>query len=304
MRALARFILSGPMQAVSVAVGFALLSFAFPFMIIFSGAALALITLQLGMSQSVRVLLISTVLISVSTYFLFGGISSGPFFAWSAAMIVAMMYRNTKSLSMALQLLTVLGLVAVVLIAVIFPDLQAHWQHFMQNAFKVFEKDPAFQGMWQSKSLSPERVEKFLPIIASVMTGMLISLFILTTSITVFLARQWQGFQENIRSFREEFIAINLSKVLAGLAIMFLMAALVLKHAILWQLALVCLSIFSIQGMAIVHAFFGQFANATFGLVMVYGLLFVAAPHMIMTLSTLGVVDSFFKFRKRFVKSS
>ena len=302
MRSLARFILSGPMQAVAVVFGFAVLSLPFPFLIIFSGAALALVTLQLGLFQSVKVMLISAVLITVSTYFLLKGLSIGPLYAWLSVIVVAAVYRSTQSISLCLQLLTVLGIFSVLLLAVIFPDMQTQWQNYMQSAFKVIEKDPTFQGMWQSDKLNPERLEKYLPFIASLMTGVLVSLFILATSITVFLGRQWQGFQENIRSFREEFVAIRLGKVLAGLAVAFLMAALMLKYAILWQLALVCLSIFSIQGMAIVHAFFGQFSNSIFGFMVVYGLLFIAAPQMILALSTLGVVDAFFDFRKRLLK--
>lgn len=303
MRALARYILSGPMQAVFVVFGFAVLSLAFPFMILFSGAALALVTMQLGLAQSVKVLLISAALIFLGSYFLQGSISIGPFYAWAAVIMVAMVYRNTKSLSLSIQLLTIIGLVAVSLVAVLFPDLQTHWHNFMQNAFKAFEKDAALQAMMQGDRLSPERLEKYIPIIASVMTGILVSLFVLSTSITVFLARQWYGFQENTRSFREEFVALSLGKVLAGLAIVLLVAALVFKYAILWQLALVCLSIFSLQGMAIVHAFLGQFSNASFGFILVYGLLFIAAPHMVLTLSTLGLVDSFFDFRKRILKT-
>ena len=225
MRSLARFILSGPMQAVAVVFGFAVLSLPFPFLIIFSGAALALVTLQLGLSQSVKVMLISAVLITVSTYFLLKGLSIGPLYAWLSVIVVAAVYRNTQSIGLSLQLLTVLGLFSVLLLAVIFPDMQTQWQNYMQSAFKVIEKDPAFQGIWQSDKLSPERLEKYLPFIASLMTGILVSLFILVTSITVFLGRQWQGFQENIRSFREEFVAIRLGKVLAGLAVAFLMAA-------------------------------------------------------------------------------
>jgi len=302
MRTLARFILSGPMQAVVVVFGFAVLSLPFPFLIIFSGAALGLVTLQLGLSQSVKVMLISTALIVASTYFLSGSISIGPFYAWLSVIVVAVLYRNTQSLSLSLQSLTVLGLCSVLLLAVIFPDLQSQWQSFMQSALKAVEEDPAFKGMWESAKLSPERLEKYLPVIASLMTGMLVSLLVLITAMTIFLARQWQGFQENIRSFREEFIAIRLGKVLAILTVIFLIAALMLKYAILWQLTLVSLSIFSIQGMAIVHAFFGQFANSIIGFVVVYGLLLIATPQMIVALSALGVIDTFFNFRKRFVK--
>jgi hypothetical protein len=217
--------------------------------------------------------------------------------------LIAVLYRNTQSLSLSLQSLTVLGLCSVLLLTVIFPDLQSKWQSFMQSALKTVEEDPAFKGMWESAKLSPERLEKYLPVIASVMTGMLVSLLALITAMTIFLARQWQGFQENIRSFREEFIAIRLGKVLAILTITFLIAALMLKYAILWQLTLVSLSIFSIQGMAIAHAFFGQFANSIIGFVAVYGLLLIATPQMIVALSALGVIDTFFNFRKRFVKA-
>ena len=302
MRALARFILSGPIQAVAVVSGFAVLSLPFPFLIIFSGAALVLVTLQLGLLQSVKVMLISTILISISAYLLIGNISIGPLYAWLSVVVVAAVYRNTQSLNLTLQLLTVFGLCSVLLIALAFPNIQNYWQNFLQNAFKVIEQDPTFEGMWQSAKLSPQHLEKYLPFIASIMTGVLISLYILTTAITLFLGRQWQGFQENIHSFRKDFIALHLGKVLAMLAIGFMLAALLFKYAILWQLALVCLSIFSIQGMAIVHAFLGQFSNSIIGIVLVYGLLFIAAPQMIITLSTLGVVDTFFNFRKRFVK--
>ncbi len=303
MRALARFILSGPTQAVVVVFGFAVLSLPFPFLIIFSGAALGLVTLQLGFSQSIKVMLISTALIVASTYFLSGNISIGPFYAWLSVILIAVLYRNTQSLSLSLQSLTVLGLCSVLLLAVIFPDLQSKWQSFMQSALKAVEEDPAFKGMWESAKLSPERLEKYLPAIASVMTGMFVSLLTMVTAMTIFMARQWQGFQENIRSFREEFIAIRLGKVLAILTVTFLIAALMLKYAILWQLTLVSLSIFSIQGMAIVHAFFGQYANSIIGFVAVYGLLLIATPQMVVALSALGVIDAFFNFRKRFVKA-
>lgn len=303
MRALVRYILSGPMQAVVVVYGFAILSLPFPFMVVFSGAALALVAMQVGLSQSVKVMLISGILFSLTTYFLIERVSIVPLYAWLAVILVASVYRNTRSLSLALQLLTLLGVFSVLLIAVVFPDLQNQWLNFMQNAFKAIEKDPALQGVWQSAKLSPEKLDKYLPAIASIMTGVLASLLMLSTAITIFLGRWWQSFQDNIRSFREEFIAIRLGRVLAIFAIALIIAALLLNYAILWQLALVCLSIFSIQGMAIVHAFFGQFSNSIIGFIMVYGLLFIAAPQMIMTLSALGVIDTFFNFRKRFVKS-
>ncbi len=303
MRSLARFISSGPFQAIAVVYGFALLSFPFPFLIIFSGGALALITLQAGIKQGITVLLGCLLLITVSTFFVLGSVTTGPLIAWLSVVILAMVYRNSQSLNLTIQLLTIFGVIVTVLIAIIVPDIQTHWLNYLQSLIDAVEKDPQFQEMLKNSKLNTDSVKQYLPAIASVITGGLVSLYLLTMSLTLFLGRWWQSLQGNIQAFRNEFITLRLGKVLAGLTILFVIAALVVKHAIFWQLAIVCLSMFSLPGMAIVHAIIGQLSSSVFGFVVVYGLLFIAAPQMIMALSTLGVMDTFINFRKRFVKS-
>lgn len=303
MRSLARFILSGPFQAIAVVYAFALLSFPFPFLIIFSGGALALITLQEGIRQGIKVLLGCLLLITVSTFFVFGSVTTGPLIAWLPVVILALVYRNTQSLNLTLQLLTIFGVIVTVLIAIMFPDIQTHWLNYLQSLIDAVKKDPQFQEMFQNSKLNTDIVKQYLPIIASVMTGGLVSLFMLTMSLTLFLGRWWQSLQGYIVAFRKEFITIRLGKVLAGFTMLFVIAALVVKHAMFWQLAIVCLSMYSLQGMAIVHAIIGQLSSSMLGFVVVYGLLFIAAPQMIMALSTLGVLDTLINFRERFVKS-
>ena len=212
-------------------------------------------------------------------------------------------YRNTKSLNLTLQLSVIFGMIVIVLIALLIPDLQTHWLNYLQGMFETIEKDPALAAMLENARLTKERVQQFLPVIASIMTGGLVSLYLQTICATLFLGRWWQGLQENIQPFREEFVAIRLGKVIAALAILFVVAALVVKYAIFWQLALVCLSMFSIQGLAIAHALVGQMSKPIFGFVVVYGLLFLAAPQMVVALSAFGVMDSFINFRVRFAKT-
>ena len=74
MRSLVRYILTGRFQAITVVFGLAVLSYPFPFLLIFSGGALALITLQLGLKQGVSVLVICVLLIVASTFLVFGKI--------------------------------------------------------------------------------------------------------------------------------------------------------------------------------------------------------------------------------------
>jgi len=303
MRSLARFALAGPVQAILVVFGFALLSFPFPILIIFSGGALALVTLHFGIKHSAQILLASILLVYVSTFFIFKSVTTGPLITWTSVLALTYVYRNTKSLNLTLQLSVIFGMVVIVLIALLIPDMQTHWLNYLQGMFETIEKDPALAAILENARLTRERVQQFLPVIASVMTGGLVSLYLQTICAALFLGRWWKGLQDNIRPFREEFVAIRLGKVIAALAILFIVAALVVKHAIFWQLALVCLSMFSIQGLAIVHALVGQMSNPIFGFVVVYGLLFFAAPQMVVALSALGVMDSFINLRVRFAKT-
>ena len=296
MRSLAQFVLAGPAQAVAVVVGFALLAFPFPVLIIFSGGALVLVGLQYGIKQSAQILLASVLILYVSAYFLFKTITISPLLTWLSATVVMYIYRKTLSINFTLQLLVIIGMAVVLLASIFIPNLQEYWLVLLQKMFKAVASDPSLGPMLENAKLTDDRVEILLPVIASVMTGGLVSIYIQTICAALFLGRWWQGLQDSIQPFRVEFIDLRLGMVLASLAILFVIAGLVVKYAIFWQLAFVCLSMFAIQGLAIVHALLGQLSNPLFGFVIVYGLLFLAAPQMVVALSAFGVMDSFLKF--------
>ena len=303
MRSLARFILAGPIQAITVVLGFALLAIPFPVLIIFSGGALALVTLHYGIRHSAQILLASIVVVYACMFLIFKSVASGPLIAWLSVVSLTYIYRRTQSLNLTLQLLVVFGIIVVALVAIFIPDIQMYWLRSLQNIFETISKDPALATMLDNAKLTTERVQSLLPVIASIMTGGLVSLYLQTICAALFLGRWWQGLQGNILPFRGEFVSLRLGKVLSGLAVLFLVAALVVKYAIFWQLSFVCLSMFSIQGLAIAHALIGQMAKPVLGFVVVYGLLFFAAPQMVVALSALGVMDSLVDFRLRFAKS-
>lgn len=304
MRSLARYILTGPVQAILVVLGFALLSFPFPFLLIVSSGALALVILQLGFKQGVNILAVCSIFIALSAYFVFGKIIIEPLIAWISIMAIASLYRYSQSLNVTLQLLTIIGMLFVVLLSILIPDLQGQWLKIFQNILNAASEDPAFNSLLKDVRLTGENFEKYLPIAASVITGALVGVYLITSSITLFLGRWWQSVYANTQAFRTEFIALRLGTVLAVVAILFVIASLLVNHAILWQLSIVCLSMFSLQGMAIAHALIGQLSSPMIGFIAVYGLLFIAAPQMLMALSTLGVLDTFINFRTRFAKSN
>ena len=302
MRSLARYILSGPFQAVTVVFIFALLSFPVPFLIVMSGGALALITLKVGVRQAISVLLICVALVAVSTLLLLGNLSVGPLIVWASIVAVAYVYQHFRSLSMALQVLTIFGAALTILVTVLFPDMQADWLLYLKNLLAAIEQGPSFQIMMQNSNLSLERAEQYLPTIASLMTGMVVAVYLLTTSITLSFGGWWNDLLDDTPTFHKEFVRFNLGRTLAISAVLFAVAAWTAKTAIFWQLTIVCLSMFFLQGLGLAHAVAGALSKPLLGFVTVYGLLFIATPQMMLVLASAGVLDGFVDFRKRFIK--
>ncbi len=303
MRSLARYILSGPFQAVAVVFVFALLSFPFPFLVVFSGGALALITLKVGVRQAISVLLISVALVAVSTLLLLGNLTAGPLIIWASIVAVSYAYLRFQSLSLALQALTVFGIVLTVLVTALFPDLQAGWLHYLKNLLQAIEQGPSFQIMMQNTGLSLERAEQYLPGIASLMTGMVIAVYLLIVSVTLSFGGWWHDLLDDAQTFHKEFVRFNLGRTLALSVALFVVVALASKAAIFWQLTIVCLSMFFLQGLGLAHAVIGAISKPMLGFVTVYGLLLIVTPQMMLVLASAGVLDGFLDFRKRFLKS-
>ncbi len=303
MRSLARYILSGPFQAVTVVFVFALLSFPFPFLIVFSGGALALITLKVGVRQAISVLLISVALVAVSTLLLLGNLTAGPLIIWASIVAVTYAYLRFQSLGLALQALTVFGIVLTVLLTALFPDLQASWLLYLKNLLQAIEQGPSFQIMMQNTGLSLERAEQYLPGIASLMTGMVIAVYLLTISVTLSFGGWWHDLLDDAQAFHKEFVRFNLGRTLAISVALFAVVAWASKAAIFWQLTIVCLSMFFLQGLGLAHALIGAISKPALGFITVYGLLFIVTPQMMLLLASAGVLDGLLDFRKRFLKS-
>ena len=303
MRTLGKFILTGPFQAVVVICGFALLSFFFPFLIILSGGALALIALEIGIKEAIRVLVICVLVVGAIAYLLLGGITTGTLVIWVSVLAAVYLYRNFRSLSIVLQALTMFGVVVTILAALLFPELHATWQSYLRSMLETVGKSPSLQIMLPNQAIDLDRVQEHLPRVASVMTGVVVAVYLLTVSLTLFLGGWWQGLMANMSTFRKEFASLDLGLILAAATTVLGIAAWFMKAPVLWQLIVVCFSMFFLHGLGLAHALIGRLRRPTIGFVLVYGLMFFAAPQVIMMLASAGVLDGLVDFRKRLAKS-
>lgn len=298
MRKLASYIMAGPLQATTAVVGFASLALLFPPLMLGSNASLALVSLRLGVRQSLSTLGLSTLVMALLSFAATGKIWAGLVFSllqWVPLLVLALVLRHTVSLRTAFEVGIVIGLLALLVLQGIAADMTAHWTEML---------DVYLRPAMTRADFPPELIDKVFAEAAQLMTGSVVASMLLTMALSLLLARWWQSILYNPGGFREEFVNLRLGYPAAGLGLVFFIGAIVSDSPLIIQLAIVSLVIFFLQGIAIIHNLSTRTRNPVIWLIGAYVLLVFAMPQMMTGLSALGVLDSFVDIRSRWGKSS
>lgn len=293
MNGLARFVMAGRLQAMAAVVGFAAFSVLLPPVVLLSSAALALVTARLGASAGLTVLAGASVVIAVATLGLPGGMWIGALFAtiqWVPVLVLALVLRYTVSLGATLVAALGLGLAGLVLISVLFPELDAYWRELL---------DAYLRGPMVEAGAPAEDVDQALTRAVRVMTASFITSLLFVYSISLFVARWWQALLYNPGGFGTEFRALRLGVPAAVVGLVLFAAAVLMRSDFATELAVVGLSLFFFQGLALIHALSGRTGNPMVWLVGAYIILVLALPQMLAALTALGVLDNFVDLRQR-----
>ena len=137
MKALATFIMQGGRQATVVVAVLAVLSLLFPPLVIFSVAALCLVALRNGAAEAARVIIGATVATALMGLVLLGTpvISLTYLFVlWMPAYLVSLVLRETGQFSKALEVLVLLGMIAVLGVYMMVDNPSEQWALGIQSA--------------------------------------------------------------------------------------------------------------------------------------------------------------------------
>lgn len=300
MRALAAFIMRGQNQAILVQVGFACLSFVMPLASLFSSASMALVMLRLGVMASIPVLLASCVLVTG-----FGMATTGQFelsliyalALWLPTALVAWVLRDTRDLSLSLEVAAIFGIVGIGLFYLLVEQPGDYWGQRMEGLMQPLlemnaDADP------QTQVLMKQGMER----IGHYVTGLMASGAVITLVMTVLLGRWWQSLLFNPGGFREEYLGLRLSRRAGGAAIAAVLVGLTgllsgLTEVIV-NAGLVLFALYLFVGMAVAHSLLTAKSTQRFWLIGLYVLLFII-PHLMVPLALLGLSDSWFDWRKR-----
>lgn len=288
------------MQAALVAVASALLllillPLGYPFSFI-SGAAVALVTLRMGMQQGLMLILWAVLAVGAVGLLWLQNPMPGAALAvvlWLPVWAMAVSLRRTAQPRRSLLLATVYGLMAVLAFHYGTEEPVQWWNSLLQEALQ--------ETLARLAETERDQLLYNLELISGVMTGF--SAAVLSASLigSLMLARWWQGVLYNPGGFGEEFRRISMGRPLTlGLLLVAALMALTDARLLFQDMVVVLIVPFAVQGLAVVHTLVKQRKAHNGWLIALYVLLFIATGQMALLLAFVGAIDNWFDFRRFF----
>ena len=294
MKALATFVMRGRSTAALVAAAAAVLFWLFPPFLIVSGATVALVTLRRGAVEGAWLMALAGFGAVALTGLALG--TPWPMLdvlpaCWLSVWLLAVVLRATVSLSRTFQAAALLSLLGVAGFYLALGDPAVWWGGVL--------------GQWE-QALTPlapadrTTLDQLLALLkewAPYLPGQAVGAALLFVLAGLLLGRWQQALLFNPGGFQPEFHQLRLGRPLAALTLALLGAALWSAWPPLTNLMLVLGLLYTVQGIALVHAVAFKRRLSPAWLLLFYLLLLV--PALSQLVMALGVADAWADFRNR-----
>lgn len=298
LRGIADFAMQGRWQAGVAAALLSAIAMMLPPLNYLASGVIALTTLRMGPSEGAKVVTATLVVFMLLAWLLLGQLWVAGLIlltSWLPVFLATLALGYSRSLATALLASSGLGIVTVLLLHLLVPDLTGWWRGMIEPFMASLSEQPGWQ-------LGQDETAQMTDNLAAMMTGLIAAGVSFNAVIGLLIGRAWQSQLFEPGAFGSEFRELQLGRpaaivtaVLMGLTLTPLSDSLTL----LADCLPVMLVAFGIQGLAIVHAIVKLRQKSKAWLVAMYVLLVLMLPQMVMMLATLGVLDQWFNFRKR-----
>ena len=297
MRWLAAFVMRNRPAAVLTAAASAVLFWLLPPFLVVATAVIALIALRQGALEGALIAASAGLGAAGLTWLVLG--EPWPMLqvllsCWLPLGLLATTRRATVSLSRTFQVAALLGLLGVAGFYLVMDDPTAWWGAMLSGIR---------QELANTGSLGPAADRAFLDQLlqliegwAPYLPGHLVSAVLLVALSGLLLGRWWQALLFNPGGFGPEFQGLRLGRPLAALTLALFAAALWSGWPPLSNLALVLGTLYTLQGIALVHALAFKLQLSPAWLLVFYLLL---VPLLSQAVIALGVADAWADFRNR-----
>jgi hypothetical protein len=296
VKALAGYIVSGRWQAALVATASGLLALILLPLSCLGAAAIALVTLHIGIFSGLQVMGLATA--SVILLYLLAGVQLTLVIVillllWLPCWLAAAILQQTRNLGAAFKAATLFGVTLLLLVYASIQEPAAAWLEVLKVMLAMFE-----EAGFKLDGLSDEQL---LQEFAALMTGVALSWLVLGIIASLLLARWWQSLLVHPGAFREEFGNLRLGNLAGMLTVGMLLVARLTQDTISEisaQLAMILLVPYLLVGLAVIHSLVKQAGRGTGWLVAVY-LLLAFVPQTTLLLAAGGLLDTWVDLRRR-----
>lgn len=296
MGTLVRFIMRSRTHAIGVAVlGMLLPPFSFV-----SGGIVGLTTLRYGLADGALVLAVTTAVSTLAMGLMLGSYQPVVIFILFTGLPVLALSRVlglTNSQGVTLTVAGALGGVALTVIHLLTRDPVAWWRSLLESwvAQPIRDSNP---------NMAPEMIER----LDNAMQGMSLLMLSLPAAtvvgalLIVWFARWMQASIDNPGGFGREFRALRLDPRIAYVAVALALLGILagsFAGGLFRGLLVIAIIMYTIQGLALVHAMLHARGASAAWLVVVYAGFVIIPPAVILGLAVAGLADTWFDFRRR-----
>ena len=301
MKALAGFIVSGRWQAILVATLSGVLAFMLPpFSTLtnyLAAAAVALVTLRIGVTQGLLVLVASMAL-TVLFYQVTGAqaavVAITVLLLWLPCWLISVVLQQTASLARAMLAAAALGMGTLLLIYGVQGDPAPWW----------FERLQLIESALEQAGLFPQGVpaDELLQDLSRLMTGVVLASLVLGAMCSVLLARWWQAMLVNPGGLRSEFNRLRFGQITGMMTLGIMILAQLSQGPVsdlAAQIVMIMLVPYLFAGLAVIHGLVATTGRGRGWLIAAYVLLAIV-PQATLLLAGGGLLDTWIDFRRRY----
>ncbi len=291
---LAAYIMRGRLQAMSVASSLALLSLMFPPVSIVSSASIGLVTLRLGAPEGLYILGCSSLAAGLLGWLLVGDFQFALVYVlalWVPVWLISIVLRESRHLSLAVQIAVGLGVLALIACYWINPDIAELWKKLFAQIFVSTNFPP---------DAPLEDLKRFVNAFAYYMTGVVAMGSVFSLLAGLFLGRWLQSLLYNPGGFRAEYLSLRMPVSFALGTVLILALALAKIDTVseaAWNIIILLSSLYGVVGTAVLHTLFAGTKLARFSVPMLY-ITMLLIPHSILLVAVVGLADAWLDLRK------
>lgn len=294
MKALAGFIVRGRMQATIVASVLAVLAVLITPLSVFSAAAIGLVVLSLGIREGFLVTLMGLVALAALGWLLFGEplvlLATGAVL-WLPMLVMGEALRVTRSLRLVVEMAAAAGMLLIAVQYLLLDDVTGFWKELLQQYLTLLVNPDVVQEVDR---------QSMADALAPWMAGGLGAAWFVELVLSMFLARSWQSVLYHSGGFSQEFYQLRLGRWLLLLVPVLLLSSMLGDQpGFLALLALVGMSAFFIQGIALVHGLVNNYKAGQVWLIGFYLLLIIGMPASFTAVSAAGYADGWLNIRAK-----